>query len=117
MSHHSQRPLSPEQEAVLKGLEKQPGRVEELHPMLAKPFPETGAGPTGQFPDGKVSSDDEGEIRIAIGSAEGKVFIDFGKTPIRWVGFTPAQAIDIAQSLVNAAYVAQQAESVVVEPV
>lgn len=56
-------------------------------------------GPTGQFPEGKLNENDEGEIRIAIISQNGKVVIDFGK-PTAWIGFTPEQARGIAESLV-----------------
>jgi len=55
-------------------------------------------GPTGKFPDGKLTDSDEGEIAIAVGSKDGKVVIDFGK-PTAWIGFTPAQANDIADLL------------------
>lgn len=57
-------------------------------------------GATGQFPEGQLNDDDEGEIRIAIGSTEGKVVMDFGK-PIAWIGFTPEQARGIAELLLR----------------
>ena len=55
-------------------------------------------GPTGEFPQGKLTDDDEGEIRIAVGQLNGKVVIDFGK-PTAWIGFDPEQADAIADSL------------------
>jgi hypothetical protein len=55
-------------------------------------------GATGQFPEGKLADNDEGEIRVAIGQQNGKVVIDFGK-PVAWIGFTPEQAEEIAVTL------------------
>lgn len=57
-------------------------------------------GATGQFPEGKVTKEDEGEIRLAIGSKTGTVFIEFGK-PVAWIGFTPQQAMQIASTLLD----------------
>ena len=57
-------------------------------------------GATGQFPEGKVTKEDEGEIRLAIGSKTGTVFIEFGK-PVAWIGFTPQQAKQIALTLLD----------------
>lgn len=57
-------------------------------------------GPTGQFPEGKLGDDDEGEIRIAIGNQNGKVVISFGG-PVAWIGFTAAQAREIAETLIK----------------
>ena len=55
-------------------------------------------GPTGQFPEGKLTDSDEGEIRIGITHMNGKVVIDFGK-PTAWIGFTAEQADGIAELL------------------
>ena len=52
-------------------------------------------GATGKFPQGKLTENDEGEIKISIGSSKGKVVIDFGKS-IAWIGFDPQQAHEIA---------------------
>lgn len=57
-----------------------------------------GLGATGRHPEGKLVKDDEGEIQIAVGNADGKVVIEFGK-PIAWIGFSPEQALDLAQSI------------------
>lgn len=58
-------------------------------------------GATGQFPEGKITEEDEGEIRISIGHAPGKVIMDFGEKPIKWIGFNPVQAKQIAMSLLE----------------
>lgn len=55
-------------------------------------------GATGRHPQGRLVQDDEGEIRLAVGHANGKVVVEFGK-PIAWIGFTPEQALDLAQSI------------------
>lgn len=56
-------------------------------------------GATGEFPEGKLSAHDEGEIRFAIGHQRGKVVLEFGK-PVAWVGMDPNQAIALASSLI-----------------
>ncbi len=45
-------------------------------------------GPTGEYPEGKLNSDDEGEFQIAIGAVEGLVKIHFG-TPLVWLAMDP----------------------------
>ena len=55
-------------------------------------------GATGQFPEGKLTPEDEGEIRIGITDMDGKVVMDFGKATT-WIGFTPDQAEGIADTL------------------
>ena len=76
MAHHSSE-LSEEVRALLRGK------------------PET--GPTGEYPHGKLTADDHGEIRIAIAAdpERGVVIIEFGK-PVAWIGFTPEQAVELA---------------------
>lgn len=59
-----------------------------------------GLGPTGQFPEGHLNDDDEGEIKVGITHSDGKVVIHFGK-PVAWIGFTPEQAYEIAQTLIE----------------
>ncbi len=55
-------------------------------------------GKTGKFPLGKLTENDEGELRMTVGHKDGKVVIDFG-TPTVWIGFTPDQADEIAALL------------------
>lgn len=69
-------------------------------------------GATGNFPKGKVSADDEGELRMAMGNKEGKVILEFGK-PIKWVGLDPSDADALIAGLTKHAkaareYLAQQ---------
>lgn len=85
MSHHGPGALPPEQ-------------MDRMRKIFGDDIAPLGA--TGRFPAGKLTPDDEGEIRIAIGSREGKVVIDFGK-PTAWIGFDPTQARDIAACLIK----------------
>ncbi len=60
-------------------------------------------GPTGKYPEGKLNDTDEGEVRIAITQThKGKVIIDFG-TPVRWIGFSKEQAIELANTILEKA--------------
>jgi hypothetical protein len=58
------------------------------------------SGATGRFPEGHLNSNDEGEIRLAVGHQDGKVIIDFGK-PVAWLGCNSEQARLLAQSLIE----------------
>lgn len=79
MSHHESQP--------------NPESIKRLNEMF-------GLGATGNFPKGKITERDEGEIKLAIGHAPGKVIISFGKE-VAWIGFTPEQARDIARTLLE----------------
>lgn len=67
-----------------------------LRALSAQSRPPLGA--TGRFPLGKLVPEDEGEIAIGFAHTDGKVVIDFGK-PAAWIGFTPEQADEIADTL------------------
>lgn len=57
-----------------------------------------------QYPHGRVSADDDGELafRIAADAEKQIVIVDFGK-PVDWIGFPPQQAIELAQMLIRKA--------------
>jgi hypothetical protein len=62
-------------------------------------------GPTGDFPHGKLSSDDEGGINVALGhhiAPDGTrmVQLDFGK-PVAWLSLPGDQAIAFALTLMK----------------
>lgn len=59
-------------------------------------------GATGEFPNGKLTDDDEGEIAIGITTKDDVVIIDFGK-PIAWIGFSKEQAKEIGELLIKKA--------------
>lgn len=59
-------------------------------------------GAVGDFPEGRLTKDDEGAIQFAIGERDGKVVIDFG-TSVHWLGMTPQQAADFASAVLKRA--------------
>lgn len=58
-------------------------------------------GATGRYPDGKLNENDEGEISLGIATHEGKVIMNFGDNPIKWIGFTKEQAKIIGEALIK----------------
>lgn len=54
----------------------------------------------GEYPEGKLNNTDEGALTVGIGHQAGKVVITFPKQ-VSWIGFTPEQAIEIAETLVQ----------------
>lgn len=58
-------------------------------------------GPTGRFPDGKISESDLGELRLTITAdlTRKLVHIDFG-TPTQWLAMPPDAARAFAALLV-----------------
>lgn len=59
---------------------------------------EEALGPTGEFPAGKIVPHDEGGLMFGITTSQGRVVLDFGK-PIRSIGFTRNDALDLARIL------------------
>jgi hypothetical protein len=57
-------------------------------------------GGTGEFPDGKIDPTDEGELKIALSHAEGRVLVHFGK-PVAWIGLDKSTAIALATGLLK----------------
>lgn len=58
-------------------------------------------GATGNFPNGKINDEDEGQIAIGIAhTEEGKIIMNFGKA-VKWIGFTKEEAKVIAESLLK----------------
>jgi hypothetical protein len=55
-------------------------------------------GPTGDFPRGRLNPGDEGEIRVAIVADKGTVVLAFG-APIEWLGCSPEEAVEIADTI------------------
>ena len=57
-------------------------------------------GATGNFPEGKICKDDEGEIRLAITAVKEKnvVLVEFGK-PVKWLGLPKEEALGLADLL------------------
>lgn len=59
-------------------------------------------GATGEHPQGLLTEDDEGGIRIGFTAAGGKVVMAFGKE-VEWIGFDAEQARAIAQTILDRA--------------
>lgn len=57
-------------------------------------------GPTGNYPEGKISNDDEGELRIAVHRTAKDVILSFGKS-ISWIGLPPGTARRLAKLLIK----------------
>lgn len=57
-------------------------------------------GATGEFPDGKKNSDDEGELRFGVAHDSREVIINFGK-PIAWFSLPPYQARALAELIIK----------------
>ncbi len=54
----------------------------------------------GEFPEGRLNPTDEGAVAVGVGHQNGKVVMQFPKS-LNWIGFTPEQAIEIAETLVE----------------
>lgn len=54
----------------------------------------------GEYPAGKLNAADEGALAVGIGHQHGKVVLQFPKS-VAWIGFTPEQAVEIAETLVQ----------------
>lgn len=56
------------------------------------------AGATGMFPEGRMNSEDEGQLRMAIANNGKEVIVKFGK-PVAWLGLPPKEARELAKLL------------------
>lgn len=82
MGHHSEEPFDENLKKILSDLKN------------TASF----RGAIGAFPEGKLTKSDEGAIQFAVGEKDGKVVLDFG-TPVSWIGMSPQDAADLAQTL------------------
>jgi hypothetical protein len=48
-------------------------------------------GPTGNFPQGKINADDEGELGVAISAQNQHVVVEFGSR-VSWIAMSPTEA-------------------------
>ena len=88
MSHHGAIPpeMSPEERASMKSAER------EMRKAMGKLL--------GEYPDGKLNLNDEGALSVLIGHEGHSVVMRFPK-PVAWIGFTPEQALGIAETLIS----------------
>jgi hypothetical protein len=66
----------------------------------------------GEYPDGRLSPDDEGGIAMAVSHVAGRVKLTFPK-PVAWLGLRPEEAIGLAQLLIDHAKAAAPRDFVV----
>ena len=57
-------------------------------------------GPTGEYPDGKISSDDEGELMMGMSNDGRLVRVDFG-SPVAWFAIPPELAMRMGENLIR----------------
>jgi len=82
------------------------GGLHDTETLVEQQEPQPG-GATGEFPDGKLSEDDEGELEFTVGPLpNGLVGVKFGK-PVAWMALPPDTAIELATMLVESAGKAQ----------
>jgi hypothetical protein len=67
-----------------------------------QPWNKKPVGATGEFPQGKLDDDDQGELRMAVGydKLDGIVRVEFGK-PVAWLGLPPPEARQLAALLLQ----------------
>jgi hypothetical protein len=80
-------------------------------PSMEKAMHEAMRQALGEFPDGKLSPDDEGAIAMAVAHVSGRVKLSFGK-PVAWLGLRPEEAVELAQLLIDHAKAAGLREPV-----
>lgn len=78
-------------------------RVSALRQMLLAKTP----GATGEFPDGKINPEDEGELRLAVGHDQDNVRIEFGKQ-VAWLAMPRADAVEFARAVMRHAVQLQE---------
>ena len=100
MSHHGSNPFGTDP------LGQNGNKSDLLRKLLAEtpttgdPLKDLQRKLQGEFPDGRLNPGDEGALAVMIGHEKGKVVMQF-PTPTAWIGFTPEQAMDIAQTLIT----------------
>lgn len=63
--------------------------------------PSKNIGATNEFPDGKLNEDDKGGIKFACTIQDGRLIMNFGEKPITWIGFTKADAKNLAEYILE----------------
>jgi len=59
-------------------------------------------GPTGEFPDDKIDTNDKGELKFSVGLQQGRVVLNFGK-PVTLIGFNVKSARRLSKLLAQRA--------------
>lgn len=91
MSHHSRSPFN---------FDDLPEDERERCDFLMKQLTAAQHQFQDEFPDGRLNKDDQGAVGVVVGLQNGKVFMALPH-PTSWVGFTPDQAVEIANALLK----------------
>ena len=97
---HHETELSEEMKAAFAAMPKRDEIPAEVWEALKRPDPRHPFGPTGKFPDGKLTEHDEGEIQFGVTTLKGKVVLNFGK-PIASLGMDATQTRSLARLLLR----------------
>jgi hypothetical protein len=101
MTNHSSDPEdSPLAKAMREAVLGQPLHSNDPNDSLLPKEVRKTLGRTGAFPEGKLTPHDEGELKFAVHTADGKVILDFG-TPVAWLGMSPELALNLAALLIQ----------------
>lgn len=61
------------------------------------------AGPTNDYPQGKLNADDQGGLNVAIADdGRNNIIINFGKD-VSWIAMSKVQAIEFANLIIDKA--------------
>lgn len=97
MAHHSSEVFSGgRNDSVRQAMEANDAFLREIFAKQQR------LGATGEFPQGHLTPEDEGEIRMGVTVFDGKVVVDFG-TPTTWVGMDAEQARGLGELLIRRA--------------
>lgn len=97
MSHHGHDSEQFMRDMIAKQLD----RETELRRVMKE------IGPTKNHPDGKMTANDEGGLKMVVMATEGKVTLAFG-SEVAWIGFNPEDARNLAKTLTETADRAEQ---------
>ncbi len=86
--------------ARIKGgvLVKNPQPNEDLVDAMAEHASELSLGATGERPEGYLTPDDEGAVRVGLTTKDGKIVLAFG-TPLKWLALGQLDALELADKL------------------
>lgn len=76
-------------------------RMEDLKAF--QPWNKRVVGATGDHPQGRLNKQDEGGLKMAIGTGDGVVQVHFGKA-VAWLGLDRATAIALGNNLIKHAH-------------
>ena len=99
---HSEPTISDEMRTAMATLAEGSAGALQVLTRVPPAVPGQVLGPTGKFPEGKLTENDQGEVVFGIGVYNGKVILNFG-APLQNVGMSATQARQIAASLLKCA--------------